>query len=99
MKQAGRALGIEVIPGVEMSTDVDEGEIHVLGYFLTYHNDELQTLLRILREARLGRAQKMVEKLGGLRPGMAQTIAKLSDIPTDINPIDVTADAIAPPAR
>ena len=63
---AGRDLGVEVVPAVEMSTDVDDGEIHVLGYFMAYHDQELQALLSLLREARLGRARKMVEKLAGL---------------------------------
>jgi 3',5'-nucleoside bisphosphate phosphatase len=60
---AGRQLGVEVIPGIEMSTDVAESEIHVLGYFMDYHDAQFQTLLGVLREARLGRARKMVEKL------------------------------------
>lgn len=60
---AGRELGVEVIPAIEMSTDVAESEIHVLGYFMDYHDAQFQTLLGVLREARLGRARKMVEKL------------------------------------
>ena len=63
---AGGELGVEVIPAVEMSTDVPAGEVHILGYFIDYHNERLQSLLSILREARLGRAQKMVEKLAAL---------------------------------
>ena len=63
---AGRVQGIEVVPAVEMSTDVDDGEVHILGYFLDYHDAQFQSLLRVLREARLGRARKMVEKLAGL---------------------------------
>ena len=63
---AGQELGIEVIPGIEISTDVSESEIHVLGYFIDYHDTQFQTLLATLREARLGRARKMVEKLATL---------------------------------
>lgn len=63
---AGNELGVEVVPAVEMSTDVDEGEIHVLGYFLSYQDVPFQALLATLREARLGRARKMVEKLAAL---------------------------------
>lgn len=63
---AGRQVGVEVIPAVEMSTDVDEGEIHILGYFIAHHDQQFQTLLSTLREARLGRARKMVEKLAAL---------------------------------
>lgn len=60
---AGRELGVEVIPAIEMSTDVAASEIHVLGYFMDYHDAQFQALLSVLREARLGRARKMVEKL------------------------------------
>lgn len=61
---AGSAL--LVIPGVELSTDVPEGEVHVLGYYLDDANPELQTLLAKLRGARLQRARRMVEKLAAL---------------------------------
>ena len=60
---AGRELDVEVITAIEMSTDVAESEIHVLGYFMDYHDAQFQSLLSVLREARLGRARKMVEKL------------------------------------
>jgi 3',5'-nucleoside bisphosphate phosphatase len=63
---AGRMQGIEVVAAVEMSTDVDDSEVHILGYFLSYGDAQFQSLLRVLREARLGRARKMVDKLAGL---------------------------------
>jgi len=63
---AGRECGMVVIPGVEMSTDVSEGEVHVLGFFIDHRDSNLQTLLRTLREARRGRARRMVDKLAAL---------------------------------
>ena len=36
---AGDRLGVEVIPGVEINTDVKEGEVHVLGYFVDPEHD------------------------------------------------------------
>jgi len=63
---AGHDLNVDVIPAVEMSTDISEGEVHVLGYFINHHDRRFQTLLRTLREARLGRARKMVDKLAAL---------------------------------
>jgi len=44
-------------------------------------------------------AKKMLDEMGILRPELAATLAKLKDIPTDIEPIFVTADAIAGRAR
>ncbi len=52
-----------LIPGVEMGTDIPGAEVHVLGYFLSPENIELSEMLRELRESRLLRGQRMVERL------------------------------------
>jgi len=57
---------LRVIPGVELSTDVPEGEIHVLGYFIDYTDAEFRESLEAMRNSRIGRARKMVEKLDKL---------------------------------
>jgi len=54
---------LRVIPGVEISTDVPKGEVHVLGYFLDYTDGGLKAALSRLRSSRKQRAQKMVAKL------------------------------------
>ena len=58
--------GLKVIPGVEISTDEAEGEVHMLGYFIDYTHPELLATLVKSRETRVGRAQDMVYKLAGL---------------------------------
>jgi hypothetical protein len=55
-----------LIPGVELSTDIAGGEIHVLGYYLEPENAELQEALARFREGRRGRGLGMVEKLNEL---------------------------------
>ena len=57
---------LKVIPGVEISTDVPEGEVHVLGYFIDYTSPELQASLRRMRNSRQERAKRMIAKLGNL---------------------------------
>lgn len=57
---------LKVIPGVEISTDVPSGEIHVLGYFIDYGDPELQATLRRMRNSRRERAQRMIAKLRNL---------------------------------
>ena len=42
----GRSLGIEVIPGVEISTDIEDYEVHLLGYFIDINNEELNKYLK-----------------------------------------------------
>jgi predicted metal-dependent phosphoesterase TrpH len=63
---AGSAVGIRVIPGIELSTDLPGASIHILGLFLDYENAAFQQQVRAFREARLTRAQQMVDRLAAL---------------------------------
>jgi hypothetical protein len=56
-------------------------------------------LLTLEATGNYGAAKKMLDEMGVLRPDLAAALAKLKDIPTDIEPIFVTADALAAPAR
>lgn len=58
--------GLKVIPGVEISADEPEGEVHMLGYFIDYTHPELLETLKESRASRVGRAEEMVNKLAGL---------------------------------
>ncbi|MCU0506921.1 MAG: PHP domain-containing protein [Anaerolineae bacterium] len=60
---AGATCGVEVIPGVEINTDVPGAEVHVLGYFIDPGHAELNEQLARIREGRVGRAKKMAEVL------------------------------------
>ena len=53
----------KLIPGVEMGTDIEGAEVHMLGLFLHPDDDELQQALRKLREGRVGRGFGIVQKL------------------------------------
>ena len=57
---------LKVIPGVEISTDIPQGEVHILGYFIDYTDPELRAALDRFRNSRLRRAQGMVAKLENL---------------------------------
>lgn len=61
-----RALGLELVPGVELSCDVPQNEVHILGYFINWHDTYFQKMLARFREGRYGRAEKMVKKLTAL---------------------------------
>lgn len=64
---AARAFpSLKVIPAIELSTDVPQGEVHVLGYFINYTDREFQKTLEGLRNSRIKRAQGMIAKLGKL---------------------------------
>jgi len=57
---------LTLIPGVEISTDVPGSEVHVLGHFIDWQDQEFQRRLLHMRQSRLGRARKMVDKLAAL---------------------------------
>lgn len=57
---------LRIIPGIEMSADIPGDEVHVLGYFLDYHDVEFQATLTEFRRGRVDRAKIMVEKLDAL---------------------------------
>jgi predicted metal-dependent phosphoesterase TrpH len=63
LEEAGHAPTITAIPGVEINTDLATGELHILGYFIDYRDANLALALEKIRESRVGRAHKMVEKL------------------------------------
>ncbi|MBS4031310.1 MAG: PHP domain-containing protein [Clostridiales bacterium] len=63
---SARQLSMELIPGIELSTEFAGKEIHILGYFIDPYNQYLNSLLATLQESRQGRAKKMVDKLTGL---------------------------------
>ena len=43
---AGQTCGVDVIPGVEINTDVGEHEVHILGYFVDRTRETLQAFFR-----------------------------------------------------
>lgn len=57
---------LKVIPGIEISTDIPQGEVHILGYFIDYTDPELLANLDRFKNSRLRRAKEMVSKLEGL---------------------------------
>ncbi len=57
---------LSIIPSVEISTDTPDSEVHLLGYFIDYTDEELKATLERFRSSRQRRAQKMVARLGDL---------------------------------
>jgi len=59
----GNELKIEVVPGIELSSEDRGRDVHVLGYYIDTQNDELLEWLYTFRDARIKRAKKIVDKL------------------------------------
>ncbi len=66
LEAARKYPNMEIIPAIELSTDIPGDEIHMLGYFLQYEDEEFQATLRRFREGRVERGRMMVEKLAAL---------------------------------
>ncbi len=56
-------IGIEVIPGVELSCEYKSKEIHVVGYYINWENKWFQHKLEVFQKARERRAYHILNKL------------------------------------
>jgi len=59
----GQELGIEIIPGVEISSFDGKNELHILGYYLDWQDDLLNERLSTLRASRHRRNPLIIERL------------------------------------
>ena len=64
--EAGAALGIEVVPGIEISSRLGKTEVHILGYFLNAQHQGLLRELERIRETRHRRNAETIDKLNQL---------------------------------
>ena len=55
--------GIEIVPGVEITAEIEGIEVHILGYLIDIKSRLLGELLKGLRESRVQRIYTMIEKL------------------------------------
>jgi len=62
--RAAAGTGLTVVPGLELSTQVDEFRtVHLLGYLVDPENAELRRATEAIRGSRLGRAERIVERI------------------------------------
>jgi predicted metal-dependent phosphoesterase TrpH len=61
--EAGQQCGIEIIPGVEISSLSGNSELHILGYFLDRQDSDLLARLKTLRDGRHLRNPQIIERL------------------------------------
>lgn len=64
--EAAAKLGIEVIPGVELSSRFHERELHVLGYFFDWQDSTFQEHLARQRRSRHVRNPQTIQRLNAL---------------------------------
>jgi len=56
-------FNLEVIPGIELTAEINGKEIHILGYFIDYHDSKLVEKLEKMKKIRKKRIFDMVDKL------------------------------------
>jgi predicted metal-dependent phosphoesterase TrpH len=70
--------GLTCIPGVEISTEIESGEVHILGYFVDYRDEMLNRRMRQIQESRRLRAERMITKLDDL--GLSLDIERVYEL-------------------
>ena len=75
---AGADLGLEVIPGIEISADYKPGSMHILGLFIDHRHPALDEQLQVLKQARADRNPQIIAKLQKL--GLAITMAEVAAV-------------------
>ncbi len=62
----GLEVGVEVIPGIEFTTEAQDTEIHILGYFIDHRSPELLEKIARIQQGRKERIFQICEKMHGL---------------------------------
>lgn len=75
--EAGKRVGIEVIPGLELSVVHGGKPLHILGYWIDENDDHLQAGLVKIQQARKERNKKIIDKLMAL--GIRVTMDELEE--------------------
>ena len=65
-RRTGAELGVRIIPAIELSTDLPGASVHILGLFLNHEDSTFQAAVHNFRQARLERAEQMVNALESL---------------------------------
>lgn len=64
--EEAKKLGIELIPGIEISAQFEPGTLHILGFFLDPNHPKLAATLDDIQKARKERNPEIIQKLNRL---------------------------------
>ncbi|RKY81404.1 PHP domain-containing protein [candidate division KSB1 bacterium] len=62
-ESAGQKLGVEIVPGVELSSQYKGMDIHILGYYFNRESSAIKDYLKKFQDERFVRAEKIVKNL------------------------------------
>lgn len=80
-EEAAKGKSVELIPGIEISSEYRGGDIHILGLFIDYRKPEFSAALQEFVDARDRRNDKMAEKLS--ENGFFVTMEEMHEIYPD----------------
>lgn len=69
--RAAKACGVEIVPGVELTAQIQGREIHILGFFIDWQDGLFKKRLAQLCRQRIKRMQEMLDKLKALGMGLS----------------------------
>lgn len=63
---AAKGTGLEVLAGIELSTEINGRDVHMLGYLFDYTNEDFKKELNTIQNSRIERMAGMIQKLDEL---------------------------------
>ena len=77
---AAKDLNIEVIPGIELSAEMDDRDLHILGYFIDWQDKEFSKKLEHIVYIRKERAKEILKRLKRVNVNISdEELFKLAD--------------------
>jgi len=61
--EAAKKFDIEVIPGIELSSEINGKDVHILGYLFDYKDQEFALKINNMQNTRISRMHEMIDKL------------------------------------
>ncbi|MFP5309538.1 MAG: PHP domain-containing protein [Actinomycetes bacterium] len=77
---AAEGTGLEIVPGVEFSAEHDGTSVHVLGFWVSATDADLQAEMDRLRNERERRAEQIVERFNALPEPIPVTIVRVREL-------------------
>jgi 3',5'-nucleoside bisphosphate phosphatase len=75
---AARSRGIRLVPGIEISVNLNRREVHILGHFVDPTEPRLSAFAARLKAEREGRMQRMIDALVAM--GIPVTLAQVREL-------------------
>jgi len=84
-ENCSKEIGIEFVPGIEITSSYDRYQLHFLGFFLDYTSKPFNLLLERLLSARVKRAKRIIEKLNRIKiPLKLESVLERSGVQNSI---------------